>query len=83
MIEFKLDDFPACVKQLAEFSTNVLKMDTGLEWEVDFEIMHWDARIIVHQNNYKWQLSYYAGMKFTEFLVQLSFTYQAWKRLQK
>lgn len=81
MNEFKLEEFPESVQQLADFAVSVLKMDSGVEWTATIDVLHWDAKIILRQQeNYVWYIMYADGDKFTKFLADLARTYYAWDR---
>lgn len=83
MSEFKLEEFPESVQQLADFAASVLKMDSGFEWTVTSEVEHWDAQIRVRYEDWGYIIRYEAGQKFTRFLLDLSMVYQLWDRDKK
>jgi len=83
MDEFKIEEYPASVQQLADFAVSILNIDSGVEWSATIEVLRWDSQIILRQGDFTWALQYGAGDKFTYYLSQVLSVYSLWMRAEK
>ena len=71
MTEFKIEDFPETVQQLADWAVGILKIDTHVEWTAQVEVLRWDGQIIFKQGDFKWVIPYGAGDTIVSFMNQI------------
>jgi len=81
-IELKLDDFPKSVEQLASLCCQFLIIDSGATWTFEYEIEHWDAKIIFRQGDFVNQLDYDPSRGILYLFANVDMVLHNWKRAQ-
>lgn len=79
-MEFKKEDMPKTVEQIAAFAVGLLNADTGEKWDAIVETEGWDAYMKLKQGEFVYLINYSAGDKLLHILIQVASAYLWWEK---